>query len=384
MDAKARLDALAGLRFVAAAVVAVAHLPEISRDPAVGRIAQRFLSEGVYGLTFFFVLSGFVLAYGYLDRLAQPTRTKLRSYFVARVARIWPLHLLTLGLVLAFPIGPAPGGIGPFLANAFLVHSWVPSLAYIQSYNSVAWTLSLEWFFYLFCPLALVGIGRWKTATPRQLHLAALGVWLLTIAVVLPFASHEGFWPLYVCNVCPAVRCGEFLVGVLLGAAFVRGRVRSGPLELPRTRRLWTALEVVAVALVVVLILRSHRVPLLFRMNGYYIPAVALLVTVFARERGRVSRVLASRTIVYLSELSFAFYLLHAIMFTHLRAAYASWVGVYAGAGLLISTTLLAAAAAHHLVERPMRERIVRWTKPRANAKIPFAPPDRLPLRDAA
>jgi peptidoglycan/LPS O-acetylase OafA/YrhL len=373
MDAKARLDALAGLRFVAAAVVALAHLPELSRDPALGRVAQRFLSEGVYGLTFFFTLSGFVLAYGYLDRLAKPTRATLQSYLVARIARIWPLHLLTLGLVLWFPMAAAPDGIGPFLANVFLVHSWVPSLEYIQSYNSVAWTLSLEWFFYLLCPLALVGIGRWKSATPTHLHLAALGVWLVVVAIVLPRSSQVGFWPLYVCNVCPLVRSGEFLVGVLLGAAFVRGRVRSGPLELARTRRLWTGLEIAAVALVVVLIFRSHRVPLLFRMNGYYIPAVALLVTVFARERGRVSRAMASRTIVYLSELSFAFYLLHAIVFTHLRAAYALWVGVYAGAGLLVATTLLAAAAAHHLVERPMRERIVRWTKPKANAKIPVA-----------
>jgi peptidoglycan/LPS O-acetylase OafA/YrhL len=373
MDARARLDALAGLRFVAAVVVAVAHLPEISHDPALGRVAQRFLSEGIYGLTFFFVLSGFVLAYGYLDRLAQPTRPALRNYFVARAARIWPLHLLTLGLVLAVPIGPAPEGIGPLLANVFLVHSWVPSLAYIQSYNSVAWTLSLEWFFYLLCPLVLVGIGRWRSATPRHLHLAALGVWLVTIALVLPFANHEGFWPLYICNVCPPVRCGEFTVGVLLGAAFVRGRVRSGPIELARTRRLWTGIEIAVVALVVALIFRSHRVPLLFRMNGYYIPAVALLVTVFARERGRVSRALASRSIVYLSELSFAFYLLHAIVFTHLRAAYASWVGAYAGAGLLVATTFVAAAAAHHLVERPMREWIMRWTKPKVDAKIPVA-----------
>jgi peptidoglycan/LPS O-acetylase OafA/YrhL len=238
MDTKARLDALAGLRFVAAMAVALAHLPEISHDPALGRVANRFLSEGIYGLTIFFVLSGFVLAYGYLDRLAQPSLPALRGFYIARVARIWPLHLLTLGLVLAFPIGPAPEGFGPILANVFLVHSWVPSLEYIQSYNSVAWTLSLEWFFYLVCPLVLIAVGRWKSAGPTQLHLAALGVWLATIAVVLPFAGSEGFWPLYICNVCPAVRCGEFTIGVLLGAAFVRGRVRSGPLELARTRRL--------------------------------------------------------------------------------------------------------------------------------------------------
>lgn len=359
MDAKARLDALAGLRFIAAAAVAVAHLPQISHDPALGRTVNRFLSEGVYGLTFFFILSGFVLAYGYLHRMERPTGSDLRDYFVARVARIWPLHLLTLGLVVVFPITSTPEGTGTFVANFFLVHSWIPSLESIQSYNSVTWTLSLEWFFYLICPLVLVGIGRWKSAGPVHLHLAALGVWLAVIAVVLPFAGQEGFWPLYICNVCPLVRSGEFIVGVLLGAAFVRGRVRSGPLAPLRTRRLWTAIEITAVALIVLLIHRSHRVPLLFRMNGYYIPAVALFVTVIARERGRLSRLLASRSVVYLSELSFAFYLLHVIAFTRLRAACESWAGTYVGAALMVAATLAAAAAAHHLVERPMRRWII-------------------------
>ena len=176
MEAKARLDALAGLRFVAAVVVATAHLPELSHDPALGRVANRMLSEGVYGLTFFFVLSGFVLAYGYLDRLAKPTGPALRNYYIARVARIWPLHLLALGIALAFPTGPWTGNAGPLLANAFLVHSWMPSLEYIQSFNSVSWTLSLEAFFYLVFPLIIYGVGKWKSAGPTRLYLAAFGV----------------------------------------------------------------------------------------------------------------------------------------------------------------------------------------------------------------
>lgn len=380
MDAKARLDALAGLRFVAAVVVAIAHLPEISHDPALGRVANRMLSEGVYGLTFFFTLSGFVLAYGYLDRLAQPTGPALRNYYVARVARIWPLHLLALGIALAFPTIPWNGNAGPLVANALLVHSWMPSLEYIQSFNSVSWTLSLEAFFYLVFPLIIYGVGKWKSAGPTRLYLAAFGVWLVTIGVVLPFAWDVGVGPLYICNVCPAVRCGEFTVGVLLGAAHLRGRYRSGPFETARTRKIWTGYELAIVALIAFLIFRSHRLPLLFRMNGYYIPAVALLVFIFSRERGLLSRVLATKTVVYLSELSFAFYLLHAIVFTHFRAICASWVGPYAGAGMLIVTTVFAAMAAHHLVERPAREWIIRKSKPK-----PARPSnDAVPHRSAA
>ena len=375
MDAKGRLNALAGLRWVAAAVVGVAHLPAVSHDPTLGRVAGRMLSEGLYGLTFFFVLSGFVLAFGYHARLAQPTSTTLRSYYVARVARIWPLHLFTLGLTLLLPFSPWPGGTGPFLANAFLLHAWVPDLAYIQSYNAVSWTLSIEAFFYLLCPLMLWLAGR-TTAGPVRLYLMAAGVWLLTLAIVVPNMWSEGIWPLYLCNACPAARMGEFTVGLLLGLAYVRGGVRSGPAGTPRLRRLWTLAELVAVAVVVLLIYRCHRVPLLFRMNGYYIPAVAVLVAVFARERGAISRILASKPSLYLSDISFAFYLLHGIVFTYLGTLLEPHLSAWPRSALLMLANALAAAAAFHGIETPVRERIIRWLTPRkpTTLRLPAMP----------
>src|SRR5437773_2519695 len=148
MEAKNRLGALTGLRCVAAAAVAVAHLPGLLSLPGLGPTSARLLTEGFYGLTTFFVLSGFILAYTYHDRLARPTRRELGRYALARVARVWPLHLLTLGLAAVLATAPAPGGVGTAVANAFLVHAWVPDIALIQSYNSVSWTLSHEAFFY--------------------------------------------------------------------------------------------------------------------------------------------------------------------------------------------------------------------------------------------
>lgn len=362
MNPKKRLGALAGLRFVAAAVVALAHLPEVSQDPLLGRVGVRMLSEAVYGLTLFFVLSGFVLAYGYHGRLTRPTRPELRRYYAARVARVWPLHLFTLGLAALLPVSPQLGGVGPMAANVFLVHSWVPDLGYIQSYNSVSWTLSLDAFFYLVFPLIVYAAGRWAAGGPAALYLAACAVWALVSVVVLSHAGGDGVWPLYVCNVCPVVRCGEFAVGVLLGLGFVRGRARPGPET--AGRGWWTVVELAAVAAVVLLIFRSHKVPLLYRMNGYYLPAVAVAVAVFARGRGAVSRLLASRPVVYLSDISFAFYLLHGIAFVHLGAALPTWLGAWPKAGVMVLITGLMAAGLFHAVEVPLRERIIRWATP--------------------
>ena len=54
-----------------------------------------FFKEGFVGVSFFFVLSGFIIAYNYQEKLLTKTTTK-RTFWVARIARIYPLHLLTL------------------------------------------------------------------------------------------------------------------------------------------------------------------------------------------------------------------------------------------------------------------------------------------------
>lgn len=54
-----------------------------------------FFKEGFVGVSFFFVLSGFIIAYNYQKKLSESKMTK-RSFWVARIARIYPLHVLTL------------------------------------------------------------------------------------------------------------------------------------------------------------------------------------------------------------------------------------------------------------------------------------------------
>lgn len=363
IESKASFHALAGFRWIAALVVGVAHLPSISQDPSIGKAFNRLLSEGMYGVTYFFVLSGFVLAIAYHQRLARPTRSTLREYYVSRIARIWPLHLLTLGLAVFYSVSPWPGGWGPFIANAFLVQSWIPNLEYIQSYNSVTWTLSLEVFFYLAFPLILFTAMKWRTATAAKLTLAAATIWATTASLVWYLAKCEGFMPMYIGNVFPIVRGGDFAVGVLLGLAFIRSQTSSGQATTRLLRWSWTAAEAGAVALVVILILRSHKFPYLFRLNGYYSPAIALVVLVFARERGYISQILASRPSVYLSKISFTFYMLHPLVFTHVYPSLIETIGAWPMAGMRILATVIFSSIIYHLFETPIRNWILKREK---------------------
>src|SRR5436190_9459923 len=126
MSPRHRLDALTGLRFPAAAAVALAHLPNLHAEASLGPTARRVLAEGGAGVPFFFILSGFVLAYSYHDRLARPTRGELARYAVSRFARIGPVYLLSVVLIALWPVGPVPAGAAAVAANLLLVQAWPP------------------------------------------------------------------------------------------------------------------------------------------------------------------------------------------------------------------------------------------------------------------
>jgi peptidoglycan/LPS O-acetylase OafA/YrhL len=372
MDAKSRLDALTGLRFLAAAAVALAHLPRLHLDPSLPPTARRLFMEGGAGVPFFFVLSGFVLAYSYHDRLARPSGRELGRYALSRFARIWPVYLLSVALVALWPVGPVPSSAGAVAANLLLVQVWLPTTAVPVSFNPVAWSLSVEAFFYLALPLLLWAFARRPGVGPRALMLLAVGVWAAHFGLVLWHRSHLGPWTLYVCNLCPPVRLGEFGVGLLLGLAFVRGGVGSSPTT-ARTRAAWTALELAAVVVVGAAAFHSDKVSPLLRLSGYYTPALALVVAVFARQRGLLSGLMAARVPVFLGEVSFAFFLLHVFVFTHLwERIPADRLGSVGHSAVMIAAALLLSAAVYRFYEAPLRAWLVGLGRPQK---------DRMPRR---
>ena len=84
------INTLTSLRLIFALMVFGAHCYIISDFFNI-----HFFKEGFVGVSFFFVLSGFIIAYNYQKKLSENTMTK-RRFWVARIARIYPLHWLTL------------------------------------------------------------------------------------------------------------------------------------------------------------------------------------------------------------------------------------------------------------------------------------------------
>ncbi len=363
-----RLDALTGLRFVAALGVALAHMPHLIADASIPRLVRQFFAEGGIGVPFFFVLSGFVLAYAYHERLARPGRAPLKEYYFSRIGRVWPVHLLTLVLAWVLVTHPTqPNTALSAVLNALLLHAWPPNLAHVQTFNSVSWTLSIEAFFYLCLPLLLWRAARWN-ATPLRLTLATLPLLVIALTLTACLSPHAKWWSLYFGSICPLARMGEFVIGMLLGLAFVREpySVRARP------SLRWTLYELGAVLLVAVLIHRSPHVPLLMRASGYYTVGVALVVAVFARQRGYLSAAMASRVPRYLGEISFSFFMMHFVVFVQLQERIPpDALGSWERAALHLGAATLAASVVHHTFEAPLRTWVGKLGKPRRKSVLP-------------
>lgn len=148
-----QITPLTGLRGIAASLVVAYHFH--ANEPSA---IQPFLRKaGFLGIATFFALSGYILAYLYFVQFTSNLSSKTYyNFLVKRIARIYPLHLMMLILMLLlYPrfINPANSNIQQLLGNLTLTHAW--GLAPF-SFVEASWTISIEMLFYLMLPLLIL------------------------------------------------------------------------------------------------------------------------------------------------------------------------------------------------------------------------------------
>jgi peptidoglycan/LPS O-acetylase OafA/YrhL len=352
---RTRLDSLTGLRIFAAAWVMLLHFRSVTE----GRtwpipFIDRFVLQGAYAVDMFFVLSGFILSHVYFTQFRDGLRgERFRSFISYRFARLYPVHLVTFGMMVVLFFGQsivtgsstADSGrysVPVFLSSLTMTHAWWGS-GTTTTPNIPAWSISAEWFAYLLFPFLCLAVKRLRRFAPLVFTLAGLGLALL--------------W--HVTDDNPLVRVmAGFLVGM---AAFQISRLTVGTAKVP-------VLGTVVLALVVVwATVGAARLEI-------GILLFACLILVLATERDWLCRIFSLRWVVYLGEVSYAVYMVHWVVRVVVRTA-AEKAGVIdtIPPGLLVATyvfvTLGAAMLLYHFVERPWRRRLRALLAPRATAK---------------
>ncbi|GAB2893827.1 acyltransferase [Streptomyces deserti] len=329
-DRAVTLPSLTGLRAISLLFVFMGHSlalgafsdPEAAADyntlTGSGRIA--FLA-----VSFFFVLSGFVLTWS-----AKPEHSA-RGFWRRRLVRIGPCHLLIAAIALVqFAAAGETLRWGPALANIFLVQNWWPDQDLIMyQLNGTTWSLSVELLCYAMFPLLFRLISRLGT---RALWSWAIGLGLA--AALIPLVSYpllsgfppsdfypQGSWPqLWALYFFPPVRAIEFVLGMFLARIIASGR--------------WPNIGILpAVLLNVAAFVLLYFLPSPFGNAALYpIPSALLIGAAATRDLSGRSSVLSGRFLVWLGELSFVFYISHLVAMFAVHAAFAGDVVGYARA----------------------------------------------------
>lgn len=297
-----RYRVLDAWRGICALLIAFIHAPV-----AHAWQSSQFFENMQLFVDFFFVLSGFVICHAYGAKLHDSVQAL--SFMIRRFGRIWPLHAavlagfvalellkLALGQIMTVPLDGQPfthnHSLPQLASNVFLTQAF--NLHGMMSWNWPAWSIGVEFYTYVVFALALVSFG------PRTRVFAVLA--LCGLAGVIAFSPS---W-LFTTHDFGFFRC---LYGFFVGCLVYR--------YLPSTVSVWssTAAELAAIAILVAFLAATGKdasslaAPLVF----------GLIVTVFAAERGAVSRWLVAAPAQALGLWSYSIYMVHMLTYAVLK-----------------------------------------------------------------
>jgi peptidoglycan/LPS O-acetylase OafA/YrhL len=381
-DTSGRFDALDGWRGVCACFVVLFHFH--GWGPLY---TSSFVRDSYLFVDFFFVLSGFVIAWNYGDRLAS--WPEMKRFLILRLGRVYPLHLFMLFCFLAYEtarsfyalhhpnVSTTFSGItdpSAILSNLILVQSL--HVHDVLTWNVPSWSISTEYWTYFVFALVSVCFGLRNTM-------------LLAVAVAAPLSiagvSTTGMNVTYDWGL---VRC---IFGFALGVACCR-IYRRWPAEMRAgSRAQMTALELLVVLAVVLFVCAAGLTGL--SILAPFLFAVAVLV--FAAEGGWVSGLFRSRALRWLGTVSYSIYMTHYFLvvlvptiFKHaLHHDYSALmpipgepaVEVFGRNDLegtffylvVLGLTLVVSAFTYRWIEKPGRDWSRRWAARPEAAKAP-------------
>lgn len=353
------IDSLTTLRGVLACWVVVYHFGvDVARLVPGSAPLNPVLHKGYMAVPGFFILSGFVLAYNYAPRfLTLPLRGVVR-FWLLRFARIYPVHLVTL-LAVAVMVGVS-GLAGfqltstgyttrDFVLNLFLMQTWVPN--FTLNWNYPAWSISSEWFAYLFFPFVCGVVLRRLTTRLRTAAFTA--ACLCGTVAVYSFAEYP-FQELVI--VIPTFLAGMAVYTLTRSAATPAGRF---------TRRLPDVALAAGVAAC-------------FAPLAWAIPLILLalfgLVLALARAADRPPGWWVWPPAVFLGEVSYSLYMTHTLvqkvtnrLLPSARFEDAGPVARFGVVAVYVGLIAVVCLGSYYLVEKPCRE----WARRRLSRAEP-------------
>jgi len=337
------IKSLTGLRFVLAAWVVLYHYQGILREliPSFQTL-DWITTKGGYAVPCFFILSGFIISYNYLDNFKKENYL---SFIWKRFARLWPVHFAVIILFFALFFLSANFGVylnsdhfplGELFFEVLMVRTWFEP---VLLFNKPAWSIQCEWFAYLLVFPACVFLFRlrWTNAA-----LVALAMLLLV--------SYEKITPYFAASLAPMI-----IFPFAAGSALYLLRKRLSHLKNSGIYSLFTLL---AILVSLKYDLTKIGLPILFCL-------FAALVFFLSYSSGKFQSVLSWKPIHFGGLMSYSLYMTHHFFEIIWTPVYARLEpdgvgGKILFAALLIILTPALAAAFYLFIEKPVNRFLVK------------------------
>ncbi len=340
------------LRFIAALWVVIKHYSPVRNV---------LVDNGGEAVSFFFLLSGFILVVAY-EKLIKENRLSPVDFYVKRIARVYPLYVFALSLTLAFHFFVQSGFSNlprklPF--ELLMVQSWF----YSGSINYVAWSISCELFFYILFPLYIV---KWqKVSLRKSISVATL---VLLVGVTVSYVIHASNIPFLRADLKegylyehPIFRIPIFFLGNLLGFLYIRN------IKVPAT--VIIILFLLGCAFLGLFQLHPVFMGLSLKQAGLAALYLCLLI-VLLQNTAFSQRYLSHPFFIFLGDISYGVYLLQGAVFSFVLH-YTEGVNPLLQFALGLVTLFVLSALTYKILEKPLRSKIVN--KYKAWAKMPQA-----------
>lgn len=283
-----RIDQLTFTRFIAAVCIVIFHFAkevELFYNNYTGFI----FNQANLGVSYFFVLSGFVMMVAYGDK----NQINFFDYIKNRVARIFPVYYLAIFLVLSIMLFSNFSWSDLFL-NLTLLQSWFPGKALTINYPG--WSLSVELFFYLLFPFLFNVL--YKKVNLKILFFISLVFWFLSQLYYNYEMKNDILKNSYL-NYFPILHLNQFIIGNLFGLYFTSYKSHEKSNNI---------LKIITLFFVFILILKYNKS--VFLHNGAISLVFAYMILLIATSNDSITNFFSRKLFILLGEVSFGIYIL--------------------------------------------------------------------------
>jgi len=346
------IKSLTSFRFFFALMVFFHHLEFLSFTHVqwLKTLYLNVFKEGYIGVSFFFILSGFIMQYSYGEKILNK-KISYSKFMTLRFFRIYPMHYITLLIFIPLIIVKVNDSniyewIKMLFFNSTLTQSFHPQFYYYFSFNTPSWSLSNEMFFYACFPF-LVMLNKHKH------FITILSLLLTALIFILIYNSQNPYnhWFFYV---FPITRLADFILGIMLYEFYLK--LKKTPLQSFN----FTIFEIASIAVFVLFFIFHDTVKQEYRYSIYYWIPTLLLILVFAIEKGVLSQILSKKIFEFLGEISFSFYLWHVLVLRYFEYCNVSISNVFVYIFLLLTVTIILSSLSFLFIETPINNYIKR------------------------